>query len=160
MIRRILYSSPLFSGIFWVGLMTLAIPLSWRIVTGDWTFDPDLVAYDSNATPAAVVVIVLWILLGYLHGQVRRHFARVDKEEAAAVAMAEPAPQPESSPPPKICGRVPPSQLTPVPRLGDLPPETMWAIYNHAMLLFAKDIQWRKEQEEREKREKREKPQP
>lgn len=57
---------------------------------------------------------------------------------------SKPTPQPANSP------KESPSEASPLdssPRLGNLPPEVMWQAYNHAMLLLAMDLRWRRERE-------------
>jgi hypothetical protein len=73
MLKRLLYSAPLFAYPFWLAAFTLAIPLASRIVTGEW--DP------LRPNPVSgLVTLLLWAAVGYSLRAVERHHKEEDRE--------------------------------------------------------------------------------
>ena len=74
MLKRILYSAPLFALPFWLGAFALAIPLGSRIVTGEWS--------PSRANPiSGIVTMLLWGAIGYSLRATERHYKEEDARE-------------------------------------------------------------------------------
>ena len=71
MIKRLLYSSPLFAGIFWIGLMLLAFPLATRITIGHWNVNR---LHAPETTVAALVLFAIWGIIVVLAATVERHY--------------------------------------------------------------------------------------
>lgn len=85
MLKRILYSSPLFAVIFWLGLFTAAIPLASRIVTGQWNMAE---IRKPDTTIVAIVTFGLWIIVSVLRRSTERHYKEQDDREAMIMERA------------------------------------------------------------------------
>ena len=77
MIKRLLYSSPLFAGIFWIGLMLLAFPLASRITIGRWNVNR---LHAPESTVAALVLFAIWGIIVVVASSVTRHYGEEGRQ--------------------------------------------------------------------------------
>ncbi|MBW4093405.1 MAG: hypothetical protein HIU82_20235 [Proteobacteria bacterium] len=74
MLKRVLYSAPLFALPFWLAAYALAIPLSSRITTGEW--------FPSHRNPGSwVITLPLWAIISYLLRATERHYKEEEDRE-------------------------------------------------------------------------------